>query len=182
MPRKKIRSSKYTWMTTEPHHSPWTPERLAAAWSEYERWRGTPHRHRIAIPGQGIDCIHLTFKILQAAGILPFCKLPSYDEQWGVGNKNNIAQEVMEDIAHCRPTDQAANGNILIWKVGRQSNHMGILLQEKAVHAQAGSFVDAVPFSEIAPRLQSMLRFTKAGFKHRPELLNFRKYLTKANG
>lgn len=157
----------------------WTPARQATARATAEKWAGTPHRDRMAKVGVGIDCLYLMREIAVDAGILPAWDFPYYHPGWGVGRQFNIIERIFTKCCHVeRATTEEINegrlqfGDILVFRVGRQSNHVGMAMDGRCFHSQARHLVTFTPLAEpVIDRLQSVLRFTDAGFKMRPENL-----------
>lgn len=45
------------------------------------KWVGTPYGHGMAVPGEGVDCVHLVAAVLEEIGFtLP--KFPKYSQDW----------------------------------------------------------------------------------------------------
>lgn len=155
----------------------WTPERTAAAAAEIERWKGTPHRDRMAKPGVGIDCIGLTFQVLQAAEITPPFQMPYYSPRWGMGRAHNIMEGLLRKCLFCEPIKAPIDwkpGDLLIFRVGRQSNHIGIFWQEGerlgVWHSRARAAVEFTDYDlTLAKTVQTGMRINAPGFRTRPE-------------
>jgi cell wall-associated NlpC family hydrolase len=154
--------------------TPWTPIALEAAQTEAERWLGTPHRNRMAKPGVGVDCLHLLGQIATAAGVLPPFRFPYYDPNWGIGRRNNVLERIFMLTTNCDridPNEAMQEGDVIIFAVGRQSNHCAIYLGSAIWHAQCGQVVKPEPPEELSLPIQSIIRLTAIGFKRRPETL-----------
>lgn len=156
-----------------PASPPWHQEARDAALAEANRWHGTPHANRIAKVGTGIDCLGFIREIAVAAGVLPAYKMPYYDPAWGVGRTFNVIERVLVSTCHATrhdPSDGLAFGDVVIFSVGRQSNHVGIILDGELWHCQASSTVQPEPITDsLLAQLQSVVRLTAAGFRRRPE-------------
>jgi cell wall-associated NlpC family hydrolase len=154
----------------------WTPHRQAAAHEEAQRWLGTPHRNRMAKVGVGIDCLGFVRAILTAAEILPAFEFPYYNPAWGLGRASNIMERVLlacTTVTILPPNAAPDFGDLIIFAVGRQSNHVGIVLSDGAIwHVQTNYAVGPVhPDDDLKGNIQSIARITAPGFHRRPETL-----------
>lgn len=148
----------------------------AAALECAERWHGTPHRDRMAKVGVGIDCIHFVREVMIAGGISEPFDCPYYLPRWGVGRDNNVMERLLlrcfeaELVPyHMEPVQ---DGDVLIFQVGRQSNHCGIVIGGQCWHSQAKYVVHPIPMTpELLCRLQAVVRLTACGPRFRPEEL-----------
>ena len=157
----------------------WTPERIAAAAAEIERWKGTPHRDRMAKPGVGIDCIGYVCEITRAAGLIPAFTMPFYSPRWGIGRAFNVMERVLLKCFNVERITSPAEwrpGDLLIFKVGHQSNHIALLWQEGERfglwHSRVRAGVEFCDMSaEIRKEAQAALRFTAPGLLLDPATL-----------
>jgi cell wall-associated NlpC family hydrolase len=160
-----------------PPHPPslWTPEVQALGLAEAQRWHGTQHRDRMAKVGVGIDCLYFVREILVAAGLLPSWRFPFYKPAWGVGRDFNVMERVFLKCCHARVLDDGEpwlDGDILVFSVGRQSNHVGMILGGQVWHSVAARGVENVDLDHsITDAMQSVLRLVEPGFISRPEEL-----------
>ena len=139
-------------------------------------WLGTPHRDRMAMVGVGIDCIHFVRQVMMAGGISESFELPYYLPRWGIGRGNNIMERLLlqcfDGVLVPYHMEPLADGDILIFQVGRQSNHCGIVLDGQCWHSQAAYVVHPDPINpEFLTRLQAVVRLTARGPRRRPEEL-----------
>ena len=113
----------------EPPQGVWTEEQKARARQIARAWAGTPHRHRIAVRGVGIDCIHLFREIYVGSGLLPPFELPSYDVRLGLRVRHNVMEDALCAVAHFEAVNpyEPAFGDVMIFRVGRTSNHTGVV-------------------------------------------------------
>jgi cell wall-associated NlpC family hydrolase len=155
--------------------SPWTAEAIEAAEIEALRWEGTPHRDRMAKIGSGIDCLFLLREIAVAAGVLPPFEFPFYNPAWGLGRRNNLIGRILNLTTFCQtlpPDTTLQDGDVLIFAVGRQSNHCAMFIKGRVWHATANRFVTGETMEEaLQAPLQAVIRITAPGFKRRPETL-----------
>ena len=138
-------------------------------------WRGTPHVDRIAIRKKGVDCINFVCGVLIASGICPRFTMPYYDTAWGIGRSNNILERLALDCFKCEvllDTEPWQFGDIGIFRVGRMSNHIGIVLDDELWHVSLGRMVEPEPITgRLMERIQSMVRLSEIGFNRHPETL-----------
>ncbi len=156
----------------------WTPESQAAAREACQLWTGTRHANRIAVPGQGVDCIRFVFEIVIAGGILPRFTLPAYDERLGVLREKNVMETIIREYAHAErvPADAAPEfGDVAIFKCGDQCNHAGIVIDSQVWHVPGRSRVGPEAWPTVAKKLQCLMRFTAPGFKQDPATLTWEK-------
>jgi cell wall-associated NlpC family hydrolase len=153
----------------------WTEERRSKARDAAKQWEGTPHQNRMAKPGVGIDCLGLLRVVAVAAGILPEFEMPFYDPRWGYGREFNIIERVLEECCHARRLEAhepVEFGDVVVWTVGRQSNHVGIMIDDAIWHVQAKRFVQGDEFTTaLQSGIQAVMRITADGFIRRPESL-----------
>lgn len=152
----------------------WTEERKDAARAVCQLYAGTPHRARVAIPGRrsgGVDCIHFVDRVLVGAGVIPEHTLPGYDDRAGVFRQRNIIEDILVRhlIADTLPEDaEAAFGDIVICKVGRQSNHVGIVIDGDLWHVPGGGNCCYEHLGNWRTRIQSFVRITALGLTADP--------------
>ncbi len=155
----------------------WTPERVAASLTEARSWLGTRHANRMAVKGSGIDCIHFVRECMVAGGACDSFRLPYYDQRLGIGNARNTMEALFLHCFHAvsLPADtEPLDGDVVVFKVGRESNHCGMIFAGQVFHAVARSYVRADPWGDWRENAQALLRITAPGFRKNPE------HLTKA--
>lgn len=148
----------------------WTPDKKEFALIEAERWRGTPHRDRMAVIGTGIDCIHYVAEIFIAAGLIERRQLPSYRTTEGIANSANTAlEDRIGEMVHVDriELDQAAPefGDVIVFKVGNVSGHCGFFANEYLYHALGGRCVTRSPWQHWRHKAKVALRMTQGGWK-----------------
>ncbi len=150
----------------------WTPERRAAALAEAEAWRGTPHGHRIASKGRGIDCIRYVVRIMTAAGVVEETAIPTYPTSWGLAQKESAMGRL---FAACADVDRIwvdewipEFGDICIWAVGRNSNHCGIFLGDRVWHVSTNSPAGPLMVDAARRRMQEAVRLRRCGWTQIP--------------
>lgn len=140
-----------------------------------QSYEGTKHAPRRARPGKGVDCIQLVVATLQAAEILPEFEWPQYRQDVGLYLKQNSLTPVMLKAFYAeeRPlTDEPQDFDVGIFKVGRLSNHCGIMMNGRFWHVAADFPVHHTAPAAIAPQLETVVRFTKRGIRTEPKTLN----------
>lgn len=159
----------------------WTPERIQAAEEAFAYWEHTPHRDRMAKQGIGIDCLELMKAATIAAGITPPFVMPYYRPSWGLGRAVNVIEPCLLHCFHCETVPAAEEpvlGDLLVWRVGRQSNHVGIVWYRAGVlgvwhtHIKKGVEFVPLPLEQMLIYRQSFVRFTATGFKADPATIN----------
>jgi cell wall-associated NlpC family hydrolase len=153
----------------------WTPERLELLAAELKAWEGTPHVNRVAVRGQGVDCVRLVCQVLVAAGIIESPTLPFYDERLGVLRARNIIEDVL--LTHLHGTRhepaEAQDGDIVVCRCGRQTNHVGIFYRGDMWHAPGKGRVGPEPWATWEARTQSLVRLHAVGYKVPPGTLTW---------
>lgn len=165
-----------------------------------KRYQGTPHRNRIAVAGEGVDCIRFVLAVLQEAGITPGHRLPFYDERLGAFRRRNVMEAVFLRFldAEALPPDTPGEfGDLVICKCGRQSNHVGILLENDHPtredprerkfsltafwHVPARGFVGPDDWEQWRDRVQSLVRIRSVGLRGDPGKLTWREVRSMSN-
>lgn len=150
-----------------------------------EQWRGTPHRDRLRLKSRGVDCINFVAAVAIENGIVESFTIPFYQASWGIGRKNNIMERLMMECFNVQKVANAEradlrNGDVLIFRVGQQSNHVGIVCQDQCWHCMVNRTVEPCTLdASLLIDIQSVLRFTEKGFKKRPEMLAFEDFQEK---
>lgn len=142
-------------------------------------WEGTPHKDRMAKVGVGIDCIGLVAEVFVAAGQIERFTFPFYKTSWGYGRRNNLMERMLCMCCHAEVAETPESGDVVIFAVGRQTNHCGVVMDGKVWHAFAGNVVRADALSDHIKRIQSFVRLTAPGFRKRPEELTTSDMITE---
>lgn len=152
--------------------SVWTPNRIAIARREFDAWEGTPHRNRMAKKRVGVDCIHFVAAIYVAAGILPAFRFPSYDPSRGILAETNAMGEIFQRLTFCHPIEATAPrefGDVAIFRVGRVSNHVGIIDGDHVWHSLSNCRVHPARYNIWQGEVQELIRIDQDGLRARPE-------------
>lgn len=129
--------------------------------------------HRRAIPGTGVDCIHLVVEALIAAGLVDRFVVPPYRRTEGFMAKKNRMEEMFLEIFFAEKLDPGTtpllDGDVVVFTIDRSINHVGIFLGSEIWHASAIHDTIHEPPAALEPsRIQSVLRFTESGFRLEP--------------
>jgi hypothetical protein len=160
----------------------WTDERQDRARATCRKWGGTPHVNRLALVGEGIDCIHFVAEVLIDAGIIERKKLPFYDERLGSLRSHNIIEDLLLAHLHAErlPPDSPAFGDLVVTTVGRQTNHLGIYIDGAMWHVPGKGRVGPEAWADWRPRVQGLVRITEPGYSSDPALLTWDAIKAKA--
>ncbi len=160
----------------------WTPERKALARDSCRLWGGTRHHNRIAVVGQGVDCVRFVFEVLADAEVSPRFTLPRYTESLGILRARNIMERLILDHWNAGVVPAPPEfGDVAIFKCGMQSNHIGIVMDGGDVwHVPGGGHVGPEAWGNVSKRLQSLLRFTSPGWHTDPGKLTWDHIRTRA--
>lgn len=151
----------------------WSPERQASALDCAQAWAGTPWGNRRSEIGRAVDCIHFVVRVLEAAGIFPPIQLPYYSHYLGIRCERNVMSELFIRAGYVQEIEDRPPpfGAILIWKVGRTSNHVGIML-DGPWHVMRRSVVKRDTWDNIAGSIEAVLRITQCGLRADPAMLD----------
>ena len=150
---------------------PWTELNHARALARMEDYRGTRHVHRRAIPGKGVDCIHLVYEAFVAAGFVPDVKLPAYRRTDGFAREANYLERHFMFAFHASSIAgdaQPTNGDIVIFQVKKSVNHCGIFLGDAVWHSAYGSGCWPEPLGQIETTPQAFVRLHAPGYRNDP--------------
>lgn len=155
----------------------WTPESQAKAIQEAESWRGTPHRHRIAARGRGIDCIRFVAAVMVAAEVVEPTEIPSYPTAVGLANVDN---KMVRALLGCLdaveiPADEwdPQFGDLCVWKCGQNANHLAIRLASQVWHVSTLSPVGPMTSEAARRRMQCAIRLRARGWTKSPANIRF---------
>lgn len=157
----------------------WTHEQKEAARAACNEWRGTPHRDRLRLKKKGVDCVNFVAAVLIDAGLVRDFALPYYSANWGIGRRENVMSRLIDELFHVEEvTGEPEFGDLLVFRVGRQSNHIGIVIDGECWHCMTRRFVEP---SELDHRIfsdvQTILRLVAPGEKRAPETLVLNDFL-----
>lgn len=154
-----------------------------------EKWRGLRHINRQAVEGKGIDCIRLVLECYFDAELLEREPIPNYPDNWGLAAPRNIIADALEDLCSChripiadwdeQPWNGPAFGDIVIWRAGVQSNHVGIVIDDQIWHVLRGGKVGPTAIGPVRRRAQEAVRLHEKGWRKKPTSVNMRDYLNE---
>ncbi len=158
------------------HGEVWTPERQEKARKAVHSWAGTPHKNRLRVKGLGVDCVNFMHAVLIEAEVVEFSRLPFYDERLGALRKTNLIEGII--LAHVtatvHPPEDPQFGDLVICKCGRQTNHVGVIIDGEVWHCPFGSGVGPESWDDRwRSRTQSLVRITKPGYTKSPGSLTW---------
>ena len=147
----------------------WTEARRTAARLACQAYAGTPHVNRLALPGEGVDCVHFVLAVLMAAGLVPAeTRLPAYDERLGRLRERNVIEDILLAHLHSAPAAFPAFGDIVVCKCGRQTNHVGIVIDGEFWHVPGKGRCGPEALENWRPRIQRFIRILAPGLKADP--------------
>jgi len=132
------------------------------------------------LAGEGVDCINFVMAILEGSGVLPRTPLPFYDERLGSFRARNVMEDLFLRFFHAEAHEPEWNngcpefGDVVICKCGRQSNHVGIILDGWFWHVPSKGFCSPEPWPFWQFRAQRLVRFTQIGRREDPAGLRWR--------
>jgi len=95
-----------------------------------ESWMGTPYRHRTAVKGRGVDCIHFVACVMMEAGVISKFNVPDYPSDWHLHHTDELLREGIAQFPMSEEFDPGEvdpiNGDILLFRYGRASAHSTI--------------------------------------------------------
>lgn len=146
----------------------WTPERQARALAEAEFWRGTRHRNRIASVGVGIDCIRFVVRVLVAAGVVDDATIPTYQTAEGLASQRSKLAEAFAralDVERIPVAEwEPQFGDLCLWAVGGNSNHVAICLGASAWHVSSLTPCGPIAIDHARRRMQEAQRIKRTGW------------------
>lgn len=147
----------------------WTLARRADAVAVATEYAGTPHRNRMALPREGVDCIHFVAAVLHGAGVIPWPRLPAYDERLGALRARNVIEDILLEHLHAERIEEPEFGAIVVCKCGRQTNHVGIVLDDGQMwHVPGRGTCGPEAVADWRDRVQAFIRITAVGLKADP--------------
>lgn len=133
---------------------------------ETRKWIDTPYHHKARVCGVGVDCAMLVLAIGYRVGLVTkeqFDNPPDYSVHWHLHNNKELLIEILNNYGCIEiPIMEAQAGDILTFKYGRTTSHLGILINEsQIVHARmdAGKVVVNTLNGELLERLTHAYRF-----------------------
>ncbi|MBD2694438.1 NlpC/P60 family protein [Anabaena catenula] len=94
-------------------------------------WLGTPYHHQARAKGVGVDCIGLVLGVLKELGVYTF-DFTDYDRT----PDSTVLQSLLEE--HCTQTDNPEPGDIHLFRIKRNPQHVGLCSDIGLIHAYQG--------------------------------------------
>jgi hypothetical protein len=123
------------------------------------------------IKGKGVDCLNLIAAVLGEAKIVePVKRLPSYPLAWGLMSPENVLGKGLGQVLTARRLDPSGFkfGDIVVFKAGRQSNHVGIIVDGRLWHVMTGGTVQPTLIARHIGGIQEIVRLIDRGWKKDP--------------
>lgn len=100
-------------------------------------WLDTPYHHKSMVKGVGVDCAMLIAGIATNLGIINIEDASiDYSTQWHLHHNQEKLVEELEGF-ECEITNNLKTGDIMVFKYGRVSSHLGILINtNQIIHAR----------------------------------------------
>lgn len=118
---------------------------------EAMRWLGTPHHHRAAVLGAGVDCGQLMVQVFSAVGVIEPFDTGEYPPDWHLHRSEERYLGFVQ--RHAREVDRPERGDLVVIRFGRCFSHGGILLNARElVHAYVGRGVCVGELEEFRER------------------------------
>lgn len=119
-------------MTPKAHNSDF----VARVVAEFILWEHTPFHPYSAVPGVGVDCVHLAAQILAGAGVFPEgYTFPRYI----VGGGHHSGSSTVETWLDSRPEfvrvppewneETLLVGDVLCFRIGKVAHHVGVVIE-----------------------------------------------------
>lgn len=102
-------------------------------------WVGTPYHERANIKGAGVDCGQILIEVYGNVGIIDKFDTGYYPIDFAFHSNQDNYFKFVEQYAH--KTDDPKNGDIVLYKFGRQISHSGIIVdvdKKIIIHALMG--------------------------------------------
>ena len=129
-----------------------TQAQIDSARREAESWIGTPHVHRACVKGLAVDCVHLAVSIYKAAWLMPLdYEPPTYQRHTGLFERSSEILDALKTIPGVSfgvfpVSAQVQDLDLIIFKTGGTSGHVGVILGDEIFHALGGRTVTRNPW------------------------------------
>lgn len=105
-----------------------------------ESWLGTPYLHKAGVKGAGVDCVYFIGELLTEVGVVAKrgkIKYLNYNKQTYMSTKEPLIKNIEAQfyVEKLPIEEPSMDGDILLFKFGNSSSHMGICYNNKLVHA-----------------------------------------------
>lgn len=110
--------------------------------TEARTWLRTPYHHQARIKGAGVDCATLLCEVYEAAGVIPHVDPTPYPADWHQHVKDGSERYLGWLSRYGREVDDAAPGDVIVWKFGRCFSHAAIYIGDGLIiHSYIGQGV-----------------------------------------
>lgn len=147
----------------------WTPERQSLARDSLKKWKGTPHRNRIAVVGVGIDCIQLVHQIICDAKIVDNRVFTGYSLDDGLHGQSERLLECVEKSLFTERVEELEFGDLIIFVNGKMSGHCAFFAGEKIWHSIARGMVIESSVNLWRSQFLYKLRINQCGWRNDPQ-------------
>lgn len=133
-------------------------------------WRGWKPQHGSA---SRLDCLFATFWILSRVGIVEHngAGYNYYAPTSGVDEEENRAWKFLTTLLHTTVPDKPQAGDIVVFRAGRQSSHIGVLTDEGIAHVICGRKFSIDPVKAWQQYIFGYLRVTNPVYKNKPSTI-----------
>ena len=109
---------------------------------EVSSWEGTPYVHQGMVKGVGTDCAMFVFAVALKCKLLKKSdqkRIPLYSIEWHLHNHEEKLLMALEDFGCTEINiEDVQPGDILCFKYGRTSSHLGIMIDDTYFMHAAG--------------------------------------------
>lgn len=140
---------------------------MAKAKASCAKWRGTPHKNRIAEVGVGVDCIKFVHEVIVDSGIIPRQEFGGYSIHEGTFGMSDVLKNTLEAALNVERVEieNHAFGDIAVFKNGMMAGHCGFVTETHLWHALANKIVTPSQFNLWAHEIDFLFRVTEMGMK-----------------
>jgi len=144
-------------------------------------WKGTPHRHLVAIKGKGADCTLFCWEILKEIGAMKDLRVDNipmkegyinYPQDRAVHNKDEILLQVLESVPILKTIFKGKvgsfvgvpkDGDVCCYQFGKSTAHMGIYFEGRVWQSLTNTEVYPEPFGtpKFKKRLSAIFRLVE---------------------
>lgn len=119
--------------------------------NELDSWLGTPWRHRCQ-SRNGCDCIGFVYSVMVNLGVLDknITTIPEYQRDWHIHKTTDLLLNTLCNIpSFCEVgKNKKMSGDILLFKYGRVSAHVGIVFEKHIYHSPTNLRVIKSPLND----------------------------------
>lgn len=122
-------------------------------------WVDTPYHHKAIVKGHGVDCAMLIAGVGIELGMIDKSAIDTnYSIQWHLHHNEEVLIESLEKYG-CTKSDKPMEvGDILVFKYGRVSSHLGILINKTQI-VHAAQDADKVVINDLNEEFERRLTY-----------------------